>query len=163
MACSTASAPALVKNTWSRSPGASSATSRAASDLASLTWAGAIVAILPACFWMAATTDGWEWPMFVLTICEEKSIIRLPSPSQTWDPSARTIVIGSRAPWALHEWKTWERSSSYAVRPAASRSSLMDGSGDMGWMVIDSPDTGGGRRLRRRPADGADIRCGHST
>ena len=42
-AFSVASAPPLVKNTMSRSPGASSAMSRAASLRASLAWNGAIV------------------------------------------------------------------------------------------------------------------------
>ena len=43
MAFSLASAPPLVKNTWLRSPGATSAISRAASERASLANAGAIV------------------------------------------------------------------------------------------------------------------------
>ena len=41
---------------------------RAASERASFAWEGAMVAIFAACSWMAATTAGWEWPMFVLTI-----------------------------------------------------------------------------------------------
>ena len=57
-ACSTASAPPLVKKILSRSPGVRSAISRAASDRASTAKAGAKVVILAACSWIAATIFG---------------------------------------------------------------------------------------------------------
>ena len=73
MAFSVASAPPLVKNTMSRSPGASSAISRAASLRASLAWIGATVHSLSACSLMAATSLGCWWPMLTLTSWLEKS------------------------------------------------------------------------------------------
>ncbi len=57
-AFSFASAPALVKKTWLRSPGAISAISRAASLRASLANDGATVHIFAAYSWMAATSFG---------------------------------------------------------------------------------------------------------
>ena len=73
MAFSVASAPPLVKNTMSRSPGASSAMSRAASLVASLAWIGATVHSLSAWALMAATSLGCWWPMLTLTSWLEKS------------------------------------------------------------------------------------------
>ena len=73
MAFSVASAPPLVKNTMSRSPGASSAISRAASLRASLAMNGAIVQSLSACSLMAATSFGCWWPMLTLTSWLAKS------------------------------------------------------------------------------------------
>ena len=73
MAFSVASAPPLVKNTMSRSPGASSAISRAASLRASLAWIGATVQSLSACSLIAATSLGCWWPMLTLTSWLEKS------------------------------------------------------------------------------------------
>jgi hypothetical protein len=58
MAFSVASAPPLVKKTWLRSPGASSAMSRAASERTSTAKVGASVVIRAACSWMAATSRG---------------------------------------------------------------------------------------------------------
>jgi len=52
-----------------------------------------------------------EWPMFVLTICEEKSMSLRPSPSHRWEPSALTTVMGVIFCWALHEWNTCSRST----------------------------------------------------
>ena len=57
-ACSFASAPPLVKNTRSRSPGVCEAISRAASERAPIAWAGAAVHIVAACSWIALTTRG---------------------------------------------------------------------------------------------------------
>ena len=73
MAFSVASAPPLVKNTMSRSPGASSAISRAASLRAALAWIGATVHSRSACSLMAATSFGCWWPMLTLTSWLEKS------------------------------------------------------------------------------------------
>ena len=73
MAFSVASAPPLVKKTMSRSPGASSAISRAASLRASLAKIGATVHSLSACSWIAATSFGCWWPMLTLTSWLEKS------------------------------------------------------------------------------------------
>jgi hypothetical protein len=72
-AFSVASAPPLVKNTLSRSPGARSASMRASSLRAALAWPGAIMHSTSACALMAATTRGCWWPMFMFTICDEKS------------------------------------------------------------------------------------------
>ena len=72
-AFSIASAPPLVKNTISRSPGASSVIRRAASDRSALANVGATVHSRPAASWMAATSLGCWWPMFMFTSCDEKS------------------------------------------------------------------------------------------
>ena len=72
-AFSVASAPPLVKNTMSRSPGASSATRRAASPRSALANDGAMVHSRPAASWMAAIRRGCWWPMFRLTSWDEKS------------------------------------------------------------------------------------------
>ena len=117
IACSFASAPPFVKNTCSMPSGASSAMRRAASERASFTCCGAIVQMSAACSWIARTTAGCWWPMFVLTSCEERSSISLPSPSHTREPSAFTTVMGENGPCACHEWKTCFRSSSWAARP----------------------------------------------
>jgi hypothetical protein len=58
MAISLASAPPLVKKTMSRSPGASSAIMRAASDRASLANAGDTLTMRPACSCTAAMSRG---------------------------------------------------------------------------------------------------------
>ena len=73
MAFSVASAPPLVKNTMSRSPGASSAMSRAASLRWSLAWNGAMVHSRSAWALMASTILGCWWPMLAFTSCDEKS------------------------------------------------------------------------------------------
>ena len=73
MAFSVASAPPFVKNTMSRSPGASSAIRRAASLRASLAMNGAIVQSLSACSLIAATSFGCWWPMLTLTSWLAKS------------------------------------------------------------------------------------------
>jgi hypothetical protein len=72
-ACSLASAPPLVKKTWSRSPGVCDAISRAASERAPLAYAGATVQRLSACSLIAATMRGCWWPRLVKTSCELKS------------------------------------------------------------------------------------------
>ena len=72
-AFSVASAPPLVKNTMSRSPGASSAISRAASLRASLARNGATVHSMSACSLIAATSLGCWWPMLTLTSWLAKS------------------------------------------------------------------------------------------
>jgi hypothetical protein len=73
MAFSVASAPPLVKNTMSRSPGASSAIRRAASLVASLAKIGATEQSLSACSLIAAMSFGCWWPMFMLTSWLAKS------------------------------------------------------------------------------------------
>jgi hypothetical protein len=72
-ACSTASAPPLVKNTCSSPSGEISAISRAASERASLACCGAIVQSFAAWSWIALTTRGCWWPMLVNTSWDEKS------------------------------------------------------------------------------------------
>jgi hypothetical protein len=72
-AFSIASAPPLVKKTFSIPSGDTSAISRAASDRTSLACCGAIVDSFAACSRMASTTLGCWWPMLTLTSCEEKS------------------------------------------------------------------------------------------
>ena len=104
VAYSIASAPPLVKNTFVPSPVRARSTIRWAARLRwSLAWTGAIVHSRPACSWMAATTFGCWWPMFVLTIWDEKSRYRRPASSQTYDPAAPAITIGWSADWADHE------------------------------------------------------------
>jgi hypothetical protein len=73
MAFSVASAPPFVKNTMSRSPGASSASSLASSERLSLAKTGAIVHSRSAWSLMAWTTFGCWWPIEVLTSWEAKS------------------------------------------------------------------------------------------
>ncbi len=73
IAFSVASAPPLVKNAMSMSPGASSATIAASSARLALACCGATVHSRSACSLMAATTFGCWWPMLVLTSCDEKS------------------------------------------------------------------------------------------
>src|SRR5829696_809378 len=123
IACSMASAPPLVKNTLSRSPGVWLAISRAASDLAALACCGATVQRYAACSWMAETIRGCWWPMLVKTSWEVKSSSRWPSWSQTWEPSALVITIGFSDPWADQEWKTCLRSSSRTRSGVSSTSS----------------------------------------
>ena len=72
-AFSFASAPPFVKNVRSRSPGMTSAISRAASERLSLAIGGPIVQSVSACSLIAATTFGCWWPMETLTSCEAKS------------------------------------------------------------------------------------------
>ncbi len=127
-ACSLASAPAFVKNTWLMDSGSRSVISRAASDRASLTCCGATVASVSACSRIAATIFGCRWPTFVKTSCPLKSTMGRPSPSHTHDPSASRMVMGVRSRWALHEWNTCARSSSWARRPRSMASSLIRGS-----------------------------------
>jgi hypothetical protein len=114
-AFSTASVPPLVKNTMSRSPGASSAIRRAASLRMSLATLGAIVHSRAACAWMAATSLGCWWPMFTFTSWLEKSSQVFPLSSHMREPFAPAMTTGASAPWADHEWKTCARSFSYAA------------------------------------------------
>ena len=72
-ACSLASAPPLVKKTFSKPSGAMPAISSAAWARCSLAKAGAIVQSLSACSLIAAITRGCWWPMLVKTSWEEKS------------------------------------------------------------------------------------------
>ena len=111
MAFSLASAPPLVKKTASRSSGARSAMSRAASLRAGLAWIGATVVSRSVCSWMAASSLGCWWPMFTFMSWLEKSRNRRPSSSQTHAPSPPVITRGSRWACADHEWNTWARSS----------------------------------------------------
>ena len=67
IAFSFASAPPLVKNTFSIPAGASAASRLAASLLASLAYCGAMVVSFAACAAMAAVTFGCWWPMLVFT------------------------------------------------------------------------------------------------
>jgi hypothetical protein len=67
MAFSFASAPPLVKNTFSKPAGASSESRVAASPRASLACCGAIVASFAAWAAIAAVTFGCWWPMLVFT------------------------------------------------------------------------------------------------
>ena len=73
MAFSFASAPPLVKNTFAKGSPATSRMRSAASPLVRLACAGATVGSTAACCWIAATTFGCAWPMFVLTSWLEKS------------------------------------------------------------------------------------------
>ena len=73
IACSLASAPPLVKNTLSRSPGVWLAISRAASERAALACCGATVHRYAACSWIADTIRGCWWPRLVKTSWEVKS------------------------------------------------------------------------------------------
>jgi hypothetical protein len=73
MAFSLASAPPLVKNTMSRSPGARSAMRRAASLRAVVGVERRDGAQQVGCSWMAATSLGCWWPMFTFMSWLEKS------------------------------------------------------------------------------------------
>ena len=73
IAFSFASAPPLVKNTFSMPSGASAASRAAASPRASFACCGAIVVSLAACAAIAAVTFGCWWPMLVFTSWLEKS------------------------------------------------------------------------------------------
>lgn len=59
---------------------------------------------------IAWSSFGCWWPRFMLTSIEEKSIHSRPVSSQNFEPSAPAITVGSRAPWADHEWNTRARS-----------------------------------------------------
>src|SRR5579872_630219 len=48
----------------------------------------------PACFWMAATTSGWQWPVDVTAMPAEKSKNSLPSTSVTTMPRPLLATIG---------------------------------------------------------------------
>src|SRR6266705_3806354 len=73
LAFSFASAPPFVKNDIVRSPGVTSASSRASSERASCAIGGPIVVSLSACSLIAATTFGCWWPIETLTSWEAKS------------------------------------------------------------------------------------------
>jgi len=109
-AFSTASVPPFVKNTMSRSPGASSAISRAASLRMSFAMNGAIVHNRAACSWMAATSFGCWWPMFTFTSWLAKSSQVRPFSSHMRAPRAPAITVGLSAPCADQEWNTCARS-----------------------------------------------------
>ncbi len=79
MAFSLASAPPLVKNTFSIPAGASAASRVAASPRDSLACCGASVVSFAAWAAMAAMTRGCWWPMLAFTSWLEKSRYRLPS------------------------------------------------------------------------------------
>jgi len=69
----------LVKNTFSKGAPACSRIFCAARPRARFACAGLIVGSVAACSWIAATTLGCRWPMFVFTSCEEKSRYFRPS------------------------------------------------------------------------------------
>src|SRR5205807_3455527 len=48
----------------------------------------------PACFWMAATTSGWQWPVEVTAMPAEKSKNSLPSTSVTTMPRPLLATSG---------------------------------------------------------------------
>src|SRR5208283_2201018 len=48
----------------------------------------------PACFWMAATTWGWQWPVEVTAMPAEKSKNSLPSTSVTTMPRPLLATSG---------------------------------------------------------------------
>jgi hypothetical protein len=73
IAFSLASAPPFVKNDIVRSPGVTSASSRASVDRGSVAIGGAIVQSVSACSLIAAITFGCPWPIDALTSCEAKS------------------------------------------------------------------------------------------
>ena len=73
IAFSFASAPPFVKNDIVRSPGVTSAISRASSERFSCAIGGPIVVSLSACSLIAATTFGCWCPIETLTSCEAKS------------------------------------------------------------------------------------------
>ena len=73
IAFSFASAPPLVKNTFSMPSGASAAILVAASPLASFACCGAIVVSFAACSAIAAVTRGCWCPMLTFTSWLEKS------------------------------------------------------------------------------------------
>ena len=73
IAFSFASAPPFVKNVRSRSPGMTSAISRASFERWSFAIGGPIVQSVSACSLIAATTFGCWWPIETLTSCEAKS------------------------------------------------------------------------------------------
>jgi hypothetical protein len=73
IAFSFASAPPFVKKDIFRSPGVTSAISRASSERFSCAMGGPIVVSLSACSLIAATTFGCWCPIETLTSCEAKS------------------------------------------------------------------------------------------
>jgi hypothetical protein len=73
IAFSFASAPPFVKNDIVRSPGVTSAKSRASSERYSFAIIGPIVQSRSACSLIAATTFGCWWPSETFTSCEAKS------------------------------------------------------------------------------------------
>src|SRR5919205_418930 len=110
MAFSFASAPPLVKNTFSMCAGAWDRILAAAVARTWLACAGATVARLVACCAMAAMTLGCWWPMLVFTSWLEKSRYVLPSWSHTVLPEPPAIAIELRDFCADQEWKTFARS-----------------------------------------------------
>src|SRR5512141_3177163 len=48
----------------------------------------------PACFWMAATTSGWQWPVEVTAMPAEKSRNSFPSTSSTTTPRPFLATMG---------------------------------------------------------------------
>ena len=73
IAFSFASAPPFVKNDIVRSPGVTSASSRASSERCSFTIIGPIVVSRSACSLIAAITFGCWCPSETLTSCDAKS------------------------------------------------------------------------------------------
>ena len=73
IAFSFASAPPFVKNDIARSPGVTSASSRASVERGSVAIGGPIVHSFSACSLIAATSFGCWWPSERLTSCEAKS------------------------------------------------------------------------------------------
>ena len=73
IAFSFASAPPFVKNVYRRSPGVTSAMSRASSERLSFAIGGPIVQRRSACSLIAATSFGCWWPIETLTSWEAKS------------------------------------------------------------------------------------------
>jgi hypothetical protein len=79
MAFSFASAPPFVKKNVSMSPGVISASFCPRRARGSVAMNGFAYASCSAWRWIASTTFGWPWPMFVHMSCELKSRYRLPS------------------------------------------------------------------------------------
>ena len=112
MAFSLASAPPLVKNTMSRSPGARSASSRASSPRLSLAMDGGDHAQH-----VGLLLDRLDHPRVLVADVQVDQLrgevevagaVLVPEPAS---PAPPATDIGSIRPWADHEWKTWARSS----------------------------------------------------
>src|SRR2546423_12554953 len=73
----------------------------------------------PACFWMAATTCGWQWPVETTAMPAEKSRNSLPSTSSMMTPRPRLATSG---------YERVYEGERYLASPSSTRCALGPGS-----------------------------------
>src|SRR5438477_5124437 len=73
----------------------------------------------PACFWMAATTCGWQWPVETTAMPAEKSRNSLPSTSSMMSPRPRLATSG---------YERVYEGERYLASPSSTRCALGPGS-----------------------------------